>query len=515
MRLKAMLIAVAVIAGSFVVSLKAIDWLSPQGSPGPAPALVALPPLPAMSRISTILVPVAFTLTAVHDAVDRGVPRHFAGKAKNPAEKILQNADINWTVTRGPIAVAGAPDVLSFSAPLTGTLNVTGSLSVKGALGDALGNLLGGNAASQIGAINIKSINANADIRGSVVMTARPQLSANWRVDPNLAAQVTLNDGSISMAGLKMNVPAQVKPMVDKAVNEQLATAQERIRNDPALEQNARREWTKLCRSMPLQNAGPSVPPLWLELRPTKAVAAQPRIDASMATWMIGIEAQTRVTSAQTTPDCPFPAVLAIVPPAPGHLDIAVPIEMPFTKINAIIEQQFAGKTFSADGSASADVTVKHASVAASGDRLLISLLVDAKDKKGWFGFAGDVTVYIWGRPALDSAQQTLRFADIQLAVESEAALGLLGSTARAAIPALEKALAEKATIDLKPFASNAQKKIAALVADLQKNDNGIHVNADITGLRLSEIAFDSTKLRVIAEADGAINVSVTSLPGL
>ena len=141
--------------------------------------------------------------------------------------------------------------------------------------------------------------------------------------------------------------------------------------------------------------------------------------------------------------------------------------------------------------------------------------MVDVKDKKSWFGFTGDATVYIWGRPALDPAQQTLGFADIQLAVESEAALGVLGSTVRAADARSGEALADKATIDLKPFASNAQKKIAALVTDLQKNDNGVRVDADITGLRLSEIAFDSTTLRVIAQADGAINVSVMSLPGL
>ncbi len=391
-----------------------------------------MPPLPAVERVSTILVPVSISLAAIRDAADRGVPRNFAGKAKNPAEQILQNADINWTAVRGPIAVTGAPDALSFSTPLTGTLNVTGSLSVKGALGDVLGNLLGGNSGKQMG-INIKSINANADIRGSIAMTARPQLSANWRVDPNLSAQVNLGDTSIVMAGAKMSVPAQVKPMLDKAVNDQLASVQERIRNDPALEQNARREWAKLCRSTPLQSAGPSLPPLWLELRPTRAVAAQPRIDANVATVMLGIEAQTRVTPTQTAPNCPFPAALAIVPPAAGRVDIAVPIEVPFKEINKIVEQQLAGKTFSTNGPGSADVTVKRATVAPSGDRLLISMVVDVKDKKSWFGFTGDATVYIWGRPALDSAQQTLGFADIQLAVELEAALGVLGSTVRAA----------------------------------------------------------------------------------
>ena len=124
---------------------------------------------------------------------------------------------------------------------------------------------------------------------------------------------------------------------------------------------------------------------------------------------------------------------------------------------------------------------MKRATVAASGDRLLISLLVNAKEKKSFFGFGGEATVHIWGRPVLDQAQQTLRLTNIQLAVESEAAFGLLGAAARAAMPHLQKALAEKATIDLKPFASNAQKKIAAAIADFQKNEDGVRVAADIT----------------------------------
>ena len=69
--------------------------------------------------------------------------------------------------------------------------------------------------------------------------------------------------------------------------------------------------------------------------------------------------------------------------------------------------------------------------------------------------------------------------------------------------------------VDLKPFASNAQKRIAAVISDFQKNEDGVRVAAEITTLRLAGIAFDSKTLRVIAEAGGAINVSVTALPGL
>jgi hypothetical protein len=192
-----------------------------------------------------------------------------------------------------------------------------------------------------------------------------------------------------------------------------------------------------------------------------------------------------------------------------------MPVDMSFTALTKLIEAQLDGKTFPEDGSGPVDVTVKHASVAASGDRLLISLLVKAKEKKSFFGFGGEATVHIWGRPALDQSQQTLRLTDVQLAVESEAAFGLLGAAARAVMPHLQQALADKLIVDLKPFASNAQKKIATVIADFQKNEDGVRVTAEITSIRLADIAFDSKTLRVIVEAEGAMNAYMSALPAL
>ena len=518
MRLKTLLLAAVVIAVSFLVSLKAMDWLSPRDK-GPAPVLAELPPLPPASRSSIVVAPVTVSLAAIREVADRAAPRTFAGKADNPASEVLQSADIGWTASRGPIAATGAQDVLSLTTALTGTLNATGSLSSKanGAVSNALGSLLGSNAAKQVGSINIKNINANADLKGTITITSRPKLAAAWHLEPNLAGQVTLGDTNLSVAGARVNVPAQVKPLIDKAVADQIAAVGQRIREDRAFERNARVQWDRACRSIQLQgnNAASTLPALWLELRPTRAIAVQPHVDASAVTLTVGIEAETRITSTQTKPDCPFPEKISIIPPTPGGVAIDLPIDVPFADINKIVEAQFAGRTFPEDGSGSVDVTVKHATVAAAGDQLLISLLVHAKEKKSLFGFGGEATVYVWGTPVLDQAQQTLRLTDIQLAVESEAAFGLLGAAAREAMPYLQRTLADKATIDLKPFAANAQKKIADAIADYRKNDDGVQVAAEITSLRLADIAFDSKTLRVIVETEGAIDVSITALGGL
>jgi hypothetical protein len=516
---KIIAIGAAVIALSFLIALKAMDWLSPgsHGNTLPAVALKELPPLPPVTRSSYVVAPVVIALSAIRDIADRSAPRNFAGKADNPAAQVLQNADIGWTAARGPIAATGAQDVLSLSTPLTGRVNITGSLSSKatGAVGDAIAGLLGNDAAKRIGGINIKALNANAEIKGNVVITSRPKLAAAWRLEPNLGAQVNLGDTNLSVAGARVNVPAQVKPVIDKTVGEQLNIVSERIRNDPIIERAARQEWAKACRSVPLQGPGAtsSLPVLWLELKPTRAIAAQPRVDGSAVTLTMGIEADTRITPTETRPDCPFPDKITIVPPTAGGVSIAVPVDLPFTELSKIVNEEISGKTFPEDGSGPVAVTVKHAEIQAAGDRLLISLLVRAKEKS-FFGVGAEATIHIWGNPVLDQSRQTLRLSNIELAVESEAAFGLLGAAARAVMPHLQGALAEKATVDLKPFANNARDKIAAAIADFQKSGDGVKVVADVSNLTLADIAFDSKTLRIIAAAEGTLNVNVTALPG-
>ncbi|RIK97034.1 MAG: hypothetical protein DCC74_08575 [Proteobacteria bacterium] len=514
MRPKTIVIAIVALAVAALAGFVAVQWLPPSAS---VPVAVAPPPpLPPATRASRALVPVAIPLTAIRDALDAAAPRDFAGKGQNPAPQLLSQTDIDWRAARGAIAASGGNNVVTLTTPLTGTFAVRGELSTttQDAIGGMLGQLLGSDAAKRIGGINIKNVNADADIRGNVTVTARPQLAANWRIAPNLAAAIDLGNTALSVGGIRISVPGEVKPVIDNTVNEQLARLEQRLRNDPTIEQTARREWAKMCRSIPLQGEG--LPPLWLELKPVRAIAAQPVIDAKAVTLTLGVEAESRVTSSETRPDCPFPATLALVDgKEAGRVAIGVPIDMPFTALNALIDAQLKNKTFPDDGSGAVAVTVKSAKITPSGQRLLISLAVDATEQKSFFGFGANATVHVWGKPVLDAQNQVLRLADLELAVESEAAFGLLGTAARAAMPYLQRTLAEKAVIDLKPFATDAQKKIAAAIADFRTGADGVAIDAQVTGLKLVGIAFDATTLRVIAEANGTARATVTRLPAL
>ena len=499
------------------VSFGAAFWMMHMTSPGGdrRPALAEVPPLKPLSRTSMIVTPTAVSLAAIRAVIEQAAPKNITGERSDLISQFLKDGKIGWDINRGPLVVTGRADSIAVSAPLTGTLRATGQFSGQGGdISGLISSFLSQNSGRGPDARGNQPVDQRGNLRGNVTMTARPAILPAWRIDPNLSAQVSLSDASTTIMGFRLNLAQDIKPMVDEAVNEQVNELQAKVRNDPFLETIARREWSKMCRSVALGAMAQGMPNLWLEIRPTRALAAQPRTDQTAVTLTLGVQAETRIVPGETKPDCPFPARLDIVPHLEqGRVNLAVPIDVPFTEVNRLLAAQLVGKTFPEDRSGAFAVDVRGVSVAASGDRLLISLRVKANEKKSWFGLGAEATVHVWGRPALDSTQQILRLTDIALDVQSEAAFGILGAAARATAPYLEKAVADNAVIDLKPFAQSARKSLEAAVADMRQAADGVRVDAAVTALRLVGIEFDAKTLRVIAEADGTVRVAVTALP--
>ena len=521
MRIRTILLGALVVVVAFVGATLIMDLLWPPTSSVQQnrPSLVAVPPLPPLTGTSTVLAPTAIALSAIRDALDAQAPRNLSGKPQNPVSKLLSSAQLTFAVARGPLAVSGQRGVLVVTTPLTGTFEALGTLtgavsSGVNAVGGAIGSVIGGSAGHEVQNLAGKAFDQHTDIQGTVMTASRPTIAANWRLAPNLAGQVNVVDVVLPIGGVKLSVADAVKPVLDSALRQQMSALETYLRNDPFIENAARAEWTKLCRAISFGAAGQGMPNLWLEVRPVRAVAAQPQIDGKAVTLLVGVQAQTRIVPSETKPVCPFPQQLDLVPQSDGGgVSIAVPIDIPFGEVSRLLQAQFAGKTFPEDGSGAFAVTVKQASVAASGDRLLISLLVRVK-KSGFFGIGADATIYVWGRPVLDQDRQILRFADVALDVQSQAAFGLLGAAAQAAVPYLQKTLADKAAIDLKPFAADAKKRIAAAVGGLATQANGLSAAVTVDDLRLAGIAYDANTLRIVANADGTVNVAISSLAG-
>jgi Domain of unknown function (DUF4403) len=494
-------------------------WFAPS-APDRRPNLVEVPPLAPVTRSSVIVMPAAIALSAIQDALEKAAPRDSSGKPEIPAALNPFNTAIDWSFVRGPFVVSGRPDAIELSTALSGSFRVSGQMPTPPGGFSGLPGIPGlqglfGGGQGRPGTQNPaeRTTDQRAEIAGNIMVTARPTLLPGWRLEPNLVSRATIGDASISIMGTKLNLSQEMKPNLERTINEQVAALQAWVRNSPLLEEAARREWEKMCRSIPLGTAA-GLPNLWVEFRPTRALAAQPRIDATALTLTVGVQAETRIIPNETKPDCPFPRQVELVPQMEqGRVSIDLPVDVPFTEISRLLEAQLKGKTFPEDKSGGVTATIRTVNLAASGDRLLMSLGITANETKSWFGLSADATIHVWGRPVLDRGRQMLRFDKVALDVESEAAFGVLGVAARAAVPYLEKTLADNAVVDLAPLAANARRSVEAAVADFRQHTAGVRVEAAVFDLRLTDIEFDAKTLRVIAEADGTVRIAVTALP--
>jgi hypothetical protein len=473
--------------------------------------------LKPLDRATTVVAPVSIAITAIQRSVEGAAPRDLSGQSGNPVSSLLSQATIGLTVSRGNMAVDGKANELIVITPVNGSLQIAGMVgATAGALTGTITGLLDKTLGKDVGQLTSRVLNQKVEVHGQVIVHAKPALTANWRIDPNLSGQVSMGGGAVQVAGIRINSANEAKPVIDQELNKQLAAVSARLRGNPFFERAAREQWTSMCRSIPLGGGDTGLPPMWLETRPLRASASQPRIDARAVTVAIGVEAATRIVGAASKPACPFPEKLELVPPRPdGRLSIALPIDMPFTTISKTLSDKLKGRRFPEGGDLGVEVEVRSAKVAASGDRLLISLNVKVHERKSWFGFGADANVHIWGKPALDRRTQVVRLSDIALDVDSNAAFGLIGTAARAAIPYLQQALADAAVLDLKPFLADAKKSIGKVLAEQRDAGNGVTVDAAVQDLELAGIDFDSNTLRLVAEARGTASVAVTHLPAL
>jgi hypothetical protein len=364
------LLGALVLGGSFYGTLWALDrFMSATSAPQALAQLKPLPALPPVTRASYVIAPVAVALSAIRASLDAAAPRELIGQNANPVSSLLSKADIDITVARGPLSVNGAPNDLAIGAPLNSSLKITGQIATQaGNLTGGLTNFIDSTIGKTVGNFTSKVLDQRADVRGQVTVHSRPAITSDWRLEPHLTAQLALGDSAVSLAGLKINMATEARPLIDRMVNEQVAELESRLRHDMFIERAALAQWTKMCRAIPLGGGKTGLPPLWLEMRPIRAAAAQPRIGARDVTLTVGVQAETRITPAETKPKCPFPAKLELVPPMDdGKLAVGLPIDVPFKALDALLETQLRGRRYPETGTTPVDVEVLKVHVAASG----------------------------------------------------------------------------------------------------------------------------------------------------
>src|SRR6478735_2548433 len=197
--IRTVVLGAGVLAIFFSGTLWALNTFSPRNALDESkPATAELKPLQPVTRTSVMIAPVAVANLAIRDALEANAPRGQTGKKDNPLSELLGKAEIGWSISRGPFVVNGASTGLNISTTLNGSLRVTGQIANQGGnLTGALGGLLGNKLGGEVQKLTTRALDQRADIRGNVLVTSKPALLPNWRIEPNLSGQVGIADGGL------------------------------------------------------------------------------------------------------------------------------------------------------------------------------------------------------------------------------------------------------------------------------------------------------------------------------
>ena len=440
--------------------------------PAPAPGEAQLAPLSPLDLPPSVFsIPVAVTLDAIRGGLNRAVPQTVSG-----AQDAALGSELRWTVTRSPIAVAGQD----------GALRMGGSLE-----GDVLIDTLAGSA--QVG------------LRGRYRIDSRPKMQPNWRLNPGLTMDFSLDQARHRLLGLfDISLRGTVGAQLDRALQAQLDRLQRHVAGDDSIEQAARELWKRLCASVRISAS----PEIWLEITPGSLGAGPVRVDAEAVSLQLALHARAMIGMRETNPQCVFPERLEIGGGEPDGASIAfwLPAEAGYGRLQEAIDRSAVGLSF---GDAQS-LVIEAARLAPHGRSLLLEVDFGAQ-APGWFSGRRRVSAYLAAEPVLDPQAATITLAGVAIdTASSHIGAAVLGELAERRFLA---SLGNPPVLDLSEWQEQLLRRAnEALAGLLSASSENVAIAAQLDGLRLERLDVGPHSMRAVAHATGTARVSIKEL---
>lgn len=459
----AALAVLAVAAGVFLRTSARLEIPPPAARGAPLPPL----DLPA----SALAIPVSVPLEAIEGELNRAAPPSVAGGQDGPL-----GSRLNWRVTRSPIAVSGVNDALRISGGLNG------NLSIESWAGSA-----------QVG------------LKARYHMDSRPRMLRNWRLDPNLSAELSLDQATHRLFGrIDISLRRTVGPPLERALRAQLERLQTHIARDDSIERVARQLWARLCTSVLILPD----PNIWLEIRPGGLSAGQVRVGAQAVSLRLALHARTSVGTRETTPQCVFPERLDTGSGGPQDTSIALwlPAEASYGALQEVLERSAVGRTFGGAW----PVNVNAARLMPHGRSLLLEADLLAQSP-GWLSRGGKVSAFLAAEPVLDPEAATVMLTGLSLDTASNHAVAaVLGELAERRFRA---ALENPPVFDLSEWQEQLRQRANEALANLlNSSSDNVAIAAQLDDLRLARLEVGPDSIRAVGHARGTARVTIETL---
>jgi|GEM_PF-1568354 len=396
--------------GMLVVLLAApaAGVLAPSTIPIEPPATATAVEAPAPDLISSLNVQLQIEQAALRDAIDAFVPRTFSGRELDPIAAASDDT-LEWSLQIGAASLGADGQALSFRIPIThGSVRVTGRVGSRRKSRGALGWLQ---------KITGLDIDETVTFDGAVSGTLRPRLNADWTLDPNLSAHVSLSRADAQLFGgiLKVSLREAISQRIDEQVREQVERLRRRLAEDGRIVSAVQRVWEAMHAVVPLSRE----PPVWLSWQPVTLAASALVADEERVTMTVGTTVRVGIDVAR---QAPMLTRSALPPPTTPSPDAAIALRVPVT----MRLEAFEGLPPARLGLPEriehprGTIAIESLSIHGVADELVIAAQVNAA-----IDWLPDMraTLYVTGRPVLDRQSNRLHLADARYDLNTRNAL--------------------------------------------------------------------------------------------
>ena len=447
---------------------------------------------------SNVLIPFKISIDRLAQEAEAAVRPSIRGEKGLPNMGPAAMNSVQWNFTRSEIVGTESNGRMNLRTQIAGSATLKGRVQpIRGSIGKLLGKLKPSVPYSQ-------TVRLAADVHAS----AAPELTKNWRLEPNIQGNVRLTEARARIAKVvDLSLKGTLQGDVDSAVAKEIRRMNEKVAQDIFLEAAARDAWRELCKPISVGKVGNES--LFILVEPLDFLAMQPRISKSSINWVLGLRARTALVSSGPANDSctEFPQELRIVQDIPDESVVAVDTELSYSVINEVLRDQVQREgVVEADGAVG---EIKAVTLEPFGTRLLVAVKGVFRETR-FFGVRVEGNLFFELEPTLDAERQIIQIEHVKIGASSDQALGKVAAGALTVLATSIEDRLRHITVDLKPLIEKERVRATKALMELTTGQDAVEfMNASITDIRLEELRIGYSGIRILVLVRGSLGLLV------
>jgi hypothetical protein len=309
----------------------------------------------------------------------------------------------------------------------------------------------------------------------------------------------------IEMGPLKIGLARFIDPVMRSQMGTLTKQLDEEIQNRVNIKTYLQQAWTMMQQPIQIDKTYDA----WLKITPT-AIRVTPLVARNGEISMrIGMNSYLETFTNGKPAFKVNPTLPKLVTDSriPDDVQIGISGEISYDYATKLLKDEFAGKTFTFDDG---KVTIKDASVAPSGDKLMLMLDVDGKTKAGLFTKKIVGKVFLKATPFYDQATGSLKVRDVDFDLETKDKL--LSSASWLVKGKLREIIQQQVDFPVKSQLDDAKKQIQEALDKQGRIHESVMLKGKITEISPDNIYLTPTAIKTIMNAKGNITVDIDKL---